>query len=104
MRGERIVLIDEAIQQCFDLPCPPQGILLEFYRVGEEKMMIKETLRPVDAHKETNLKKTMLKRKYRLLLDIIQTIIVGITFSKDGLSTEKIRILSAMIDRSKQIN
>lgn len=63
--------------------------------------MMKELLRPADAHMETNLKKSMLKRKYHLLLDIIQTVIVGITFRKDGLSTEKIRILSAMVDRSR---
>lgn len=66
--------------------------------------MLKELLRPADAHMETNLKKGMLKRRYRLLLDIIQTVIVGITFSKDGLSTQKIRILFALIDKSKNIN
>lgn len=31
-------------------------------------------------------------------------VIVGITFSKDGLYHDKIRILSALVDRSRQIN
>lgn len=45
----------------------------DFYRAGEEKEMLKELLRPADAHIESNLKMGMLKRKYILLLDVIQS-------------------------------
>lgn len=104
VRGERIMLMDKDISDCFDLPCPVNGILPEFYYIGEERAILSEILCPVDSHIETNLKKGLLKRKYRLLLEIVQTVICGITSSKDGLLAQKIRILAALIDRARNIN
>lgn len=97
------MLSDKVIADFFDFPCPINGTLREYYRAGEEKEILSKILRPADAHIEINLKKGMLKRKYRLLLDVFQTVICEITFSKDGLSIQKIHILAALIDRSKNI-
>lgn len=92
------------ISDCFGLPCPAKGILPDAYRVGEEKAILPILLRPANRNVETNLKKGMLKCKYRLLLDIVQAVIYGITFSKDGITNQKIRILATLIDKARNIN
>lgn len=104
VRVERIMLTDKDIADCFDLPCHVDGIFHDAYRVGEEKVFLSGILRPADRYVETNLKKGMLRRKYRLPLDIVQSVIGGITFSKDGLSAQKIRILATLIDKARNIN
>lgn len=104
VRGQKVELSDKNISECLHLPCTSNGILPEDYKEGREKAILKDLLQHVDSDNVINLKKGMLKRKYRLLLDIIHNVICGITFSKDDVTNQKIRILAAIIDRAHNIN
>lgn len=46
----------------------------------------------------------MLKRKYKLLFDVLSKTILGISFSPEGLTSVKLHCLAAMVDRASNIN
>lgn len=73
------------------------------YRNGDERAILNEILRPSDKHIKSGFKKSMLKRKGRLLLDITQKVIMCITWSWDAITFEKMRVMAAIIDNA-QVN
>lgn len=48
--------------------------------------------------------KHMLKRKYRLLYNIILRVIMGITFSRDQITQEKMHVMATIIDKLPNLN
>ncbi|KAL8517454.1 hypothetical protein ACS0TY_015626 [Phlomoides rotata] len=87
------------ISEIFCLPAT--GIDPEDYKKDSESNILQVILKSSYAHHSTGLKKVMLKRKYRLLMDIVQKTIMGATCSQDAVTHLKIRLMGAIIDRAE---
>lgn len=51
-------------------------------------------------HITKTFKNPMLKRKYKLLFDIVSKVILGVTFRKDVVTTTKLHQMSTVIDKA----
>lgn len=52
------------------------------YISGDERVILNEILRPSNKHIKKGCKRPMPKRKYKLLFDIVQKVILGIILAK----------------------
>lgn len=103
IEGNSFEISDADLNHIFSLP--HSLIHPSEYRMGEEKDIMKNILlRPADSHVTSGHTKPMLKRKYQLLYDIVQKVILGITFSPDQITLEKIRVMAATINRIPNLN
>lgn len=101
VQGEHLEITDDDLQRIFRLPAPTDRIMPDVYRTRQERAILDFLLCPADAHHTKGFKKPMLKRKFRLLFDIVQKVIVGITYSLDAVTQDKVRIMAAIIDNAK---
>lgn len=103
VEGEEIHISNEDLSRIDDLT--QRRLHPAEYRIGEEKDIMKNMLlREADREVTGGFTKPMLKRKYRLLFEIMSRVTMGITSNPNQITQEKRRVMAAIIDKVPDLN
>lgn len=72
--------------------------------IDEKEYLQTIPLRPANKEQVVNVKQPYLRRKYRLLFEIVSKVILGIAFSPDALTLVKQRVMTAIIEKAQDMN
>lgn len=72
--------------------------------VSDKEYLQTVLLRPANKDQVVNVKQTHLKRKYKLLFDIVSKLILEIAFSPDALTQLKQQVMIEIIEKAQDMN